>query len=242
MGIKSALKRGMANRAGRQGEIVEVEWLSASLRRIVWSEPQTPELRVGDKIKVHVGEGAMRSYTPSAIDAVNGRLEMIAHVHGHGVGSDWARDLGVGDTITYMGPAKSFVLGDNPAPWAVFYGDETAIGLAKVLVSHSGVERILGAIELEEASQGVVEASGLELDEVTKHEGGETGLVAHLEALEFPEGRGEFWLSGEASSILALRESILNMGVGRDQIRLKAYWSMRGKAHRKELERGALKR
>ncbi|MEM1350103.1 MAG: siderophore-interacting protein [Myxococcota bacterium] len=230
----------MVKRKGRSGEVVETEWLSEALRRIVWQEEDTPTLHAGDKIKIHVGDGVMRSYTPSAAHEASKTMEIIAHVHGNGVGSAWARDITRGDELRYMGPAKSFVSTAEDPEWAVFYGDETAVGLAKMLMERAGVPTVLGALELEPSSTGVSEALGLGLDEVARREGG-TRLVTHLESLVLPNTNGVFWLSGEASTVLALREALLTMGYDRAQICLKAYWSVRGKAHRKKLEQGALR-
>ena len=45
------------------------------------------------------------------------------------------------------------------------------------------------------------------------------------------------WLSGEASTALALKRRLISGGVSPEQVFSKAYWSVKGHAHRKTNQR-----
>ncbi|MCH9684757.1 MAG: siderophore-interacting protein [Deltaproteobacteria bacterium] len=229
--------------AGRNVEVDDVVGLSPRLRllRLRGSVLHRMEWTPGDKIKLHVGDGAMRSYTPARVDPEQGMMEIAVHLHDRGRASAWAQSLRPGDTVSFMGPARSMPSLREAAPWAVFLGDETAIGLARALVdAHEATTEILGAVELDPQDIPAVQALGLSLDAVSRD--GEHGraLVDWLAGTTLPRGPGVAWLSGEANAVLALRTALIERGLDRRQLCIKPYWSRHGKADRKKLERGAL--
>lgn len=236
--IKGALVRGF----GRSGTIEELAWLSPRVLRIGirGADLTGVAFRVGDKVKIHVGEG-LRSYTPSSWDTETGTVEFVVHVHGDSAASRWARDLAAGDTVRLMGPARSVDgVVDAAPPWAAFYGDETTIGLVEAIAEAlpAGTP-LLGAVEVH---GGDLAATGhLPIDGVTRNGTHGPALVQHLAQAPLPDGEGIVWLSGEAGSVLALRKALLDRGLERRQLRIKPYWSRKGKAHRKQLERTVLR-
>ena len=102
-----ALKETMAKMIGKTARVQRVEETSATLRRLELEGESLRGigLRAGDKIKAHVGDGQMRSYTPCAFDPANGRMDVLVHAHGDSAGSDWARD-GNGKGIDQAGSAE----------------------------------------------------------------------------------------------------------------------------------------
>lgn len=238
-----ALKETMAKMIGKTARVQSIEATSATLRRLKLEGEslQGLGLRAGDKIKAHVGDGQMRSYTPCAFDPANGRMDVLVHAHGDSAGSDWARALAPGDEVAFVGPSHSLD-GRVPegTPWIAFYGDETAIGLAEAILDAlpAGVVP-LGALELADADLRAADA--LPLDAVRRDAEHGPALVHHLETLAVPAGEGLVFLSGEASSVLSLRAVLLDRGLSRQQLRIKPYWSVRGKAHRKRLEKTVLR-
>ncbi len=222
---------------GTVGTVTSVEFITSTLKRITWTCATARAWRPGDKIKVHVADGVMRSYTPSRVDAAAGEMELVAHVHGQGAGSAWAEALAPGDTFAFKGPVKSFPIDlEEPTPWAVFLGDETTLGLAAALRESAVARRVLGAVELEPGAVGVAEVMNLGLNELRRGDVRGDALVAYAEQLEWPQGEGVFWISGEADSVVAVREVLLARGVSRRRMRIKSYWSARGKARRKQLD------
>lgn len=103
----------------------------------------------------------------------------------------------------------------------------------------------LGALELAPEDCGALDGLGLPIDALPRPAWAEHGDAArhHFLSLELPPGWGVVCLSGEAGAVLKLREAALSQrGLERAQLLIKPYWSTRGTAHRKELERGALRR
>ena len=226
---------------GHEAQVTGVRRLSPSVLRVeLHSErcagvPFTP----GCKIKVHVGEGEMRSYTPARIDASVGEMDIVVFAQGDSAASRWVNGLQPGNAVHFLGPGSSVPAPRGSEPWAAFYGDETAIGLAEALLSALPPNALtFGAIETHEDETDAVKH--LDLAAVSRRRASGEALVEHARAASVPDGPGVVWLSGEATAVVALREVWLARGVSRDRLRIKPYWSVRGKAHRKTLERTVL--
>jgi NADPH-dependent ferric siderophore reductase len=235
--------RGAAARTlGRAARVLEIRSISphvvrlrvqgAAVRRLVFAP--------GDKIKLHVGDGQLRSFTPTAVDPSAGVFEIVVHVHGDSPTARWLAARQADDEVRFLGPASSVQGPRAPLPWAAFYGDETTIGLAEALAAAlADGTPWLGAIETR--PEDAIAVAHLSLRSVVRTESHGPGLVAHLQGATLPPGPGVVWLSGEASSVLALRESALARGIPRDRLCIKPYWSLAGTAHRKRLERTTLR-
>lgn len=227
---------------GPNFETVEVRRHSPTLVEVIAQAcEQTSDaahaFQPGDKIKVDVGN-AMRSYTPSVLSA--SELRFFGVVHGGGPGSAWLGRLQPRDPVRFRGPARSLPFVED-VEWAGFFGDETTVGAAAALLGAlpANVPRV-GALEVEEDSVAAVRDMSLGLDVEARCERGDA-LIRYAEALEVPTGKGVLWLSGEATTLVRLKETLLARGVERSMLRIKAYWSVKGTVHRKALERGALR-
>ncbi len=203
-----------------------------AIRRMSWSP--------GDKVKLHVGGGILRSYTPAWVDRAAGWMDIVVHVHGNGPASAWAEALRGGEALTFLGPARSMPSQiDEHTPWALVLGDETTVGLARALTDACPAStQILGAIELAPEDRPALDVLGVPLAAVSRigDQHGEA-LRQWLAETWVPPGEGVAWLSGEVSVVVELRAALLERGLSREQIRIKPYWSMRGSAHRKTVER-----
>lgn len=227
---------------GRAAVVEQVEDLSPRVRRLRLS---VDPLRLldwvpGDKIKLHVGGGNMRSYTPARVDREAGWMDVVFYLHGEGPAAEWAWRAEPGMATVFVGPARSMKGGVDGVGRALFLGDETTLGLAQAL-SEATSGDVVGAIEITEEDTAAVGALGLSLEAVTRGATRGEALLAWLHAAApSPEG-AVAWLSGEAGSVLACRDALLELGWEKPQLRVKPYWSVRGKAHRKSLEKGALR-
>ncbi len=219
------------------GRVTRVEASSPTVKRITWVSDLDRDWSPGDKIKILVdaSDGVMRSYTPSRADASTGEMELIAHIHGGGPGSSWADALEVGDQFSFKGPVRSFPvdLGAS-ASWAMFFGDETTLGLLQALKESGVAARVLGAVEVEQGARGFGEV--FDLDELSRQASRGDAIVAYAREVEIPDGDGVFWLSGEADSVVAIRKILIERGVERRRMHIKTYWSVRSKARRKQLD------
>lgn len=240
--MSTTLRGAAARTFGKSVRVTELQRMSPRVLRVrlEGSAVEGIDFQPGMKIKLHVGGGQMRSYTPAALDSAAGTMDVVVHCHGDSAASRWVSAVRPGDDASFMGPGASVAAPPDGLPWAGFFGDETTIGLAEALTRAIPASTpVLGAIEVQADDMAAV--TGLRLDAVQRGERHGDALVAHLADLELPSGDGKIWLSGEASAVLALRQALLERGVGREQLCIKPYWSVRGKAHRKELERTVLR-
>ena len=165
-------------------------------------------------------------------------MDVVFFLHGNGSASQWAASAQVGEPVQFVGPSKSVPAAEGEPAWALFLGDESTIGLATALMeSLPATVQKMGAIELDQVDAPSLESFGLALDPVIRC--GEHGdaLQEWLRGTALPEGAGVVWVSGEALAARGLRESLMQRNPDGVQFQLKAYWSARGHAHRKALER-----
>lgn len=215
----------------RRGEVLRVEAVTDQLRRIrfSWSGARAERFSPGDKIKVYVEGKKRRSYTPSRVNTKKGWAEIIVHLHGEGPGSKWASKVRPGDSFELDGPGSSF----KPR-WTkkgrgrvFFFGDATTLGLAAALVDGAPKGYVIGgALELSAVNAGAVSALGLPL-EVCKRSAKGGKLIAYAKSLELDPREDTIWLSGESTSVKALRSLFLKRGFEKKQLRVKSYWKDR---------------
>ncbi|MEM9071034.1 MAG: siderophore-interacting protein [Myxococcota bacterium] len=234
--LKPLVAKTVSRVLGRTGRVRQVETLSPNLFRVCLHGEELHQLRgeVGDKIKVDVGSG-MRSYTPSRL--APGEVDFVVQAHGESAGSRWVRGLREGDEVRFFGPVRSLDLAfPKDVPWVAFYGDETTVGLVEALERSIGPSRLRGGVELATADRVAVRE--LAVDAVARDDRAYgDALVEHARSASW-EGGGFVALSGEAGTVQRLRTYLLKeVGLAKTQLRVKPYWSVRGKAHRKQLER-----
>ncbi|MFK7930928.1 MAG: siderophore-interacting protein [Myxococcota bacterium] len=234
MSMIQGVKRGMARAMGTPVQVKAVRALSPAVREIVFQGDKLvgTAFSAGDKVKLGVAK-VLRSYTPSRLDPVSGELAIVFVLHGQGPAAQWAESAAPGDPAIVLGPAPS-VKAASGAPWGLFFGDATTLGLARALEDSLGTP-LQGAIELPTTDLGSIEALGLQLAAVPQATDVGTALLAWAETCALPDGDGAIWVSGHAASVLAIRDVLVRRGVAKSAIRVKPYWSDRGTAHRKQV-------
>ena len=191
----------------------------------------------GQKVKIK-GADWLRSYTPSRVDSAEGWMDVIFFLHGNGLASRWAAQASPGEALHYVGPSKSMAGPERVPDWALFMGDETTIGLAAALIEAlPDSVRVIGAIEVDAVDSSAMEAYGVPLAAAIRRDEHGDALLAWLEALELPAGHGMVWVSGEVISVRALKDAMMERNPESVEFKMKAYWSRRGHAHRKALEK-----
>lgn len=184
----------------------------------------------GQKVQLLLGGWVQRTYTPLAWNAARGSLQLLAYVHGEFPGSEWVRQLELGQPCSVFGPRGSLDLTALPRPGLLF-GDETSFGLAHALrftpAGTGAVEVVLEVSSLE-AARGALEAVGVGGAHLVERRPDDAHL-AELEALIAnlrEEHATEGWvLSGKASSIQALSKLLRRLGAARAHIQSKPYWA-----------------
>ncbi|WP_404479018.1 siderophore-interacting protein [Novosphingobium sp. BL-52-GroH] len=178
----------------------------------------------GEKVQIALGSAfTTRTYTPIEWDATAGRTRILAYVHGScGPGSDWVRTARPGDACDVFGPRSSLDLTALPAP-IVLFGDETAFGLA--LAAGQGAQ-CLFEVNSAEAAQPVLEHLGLGTSKLFARRPGDDHLPEIERLLAAPAASGAFFvLTGKATSIQRLRQTLKVLDVPATRIRTKAYWA-----------------
>lgn len=177
----------------------------------------------GQWVEFRVSDGDFRHYSPSAHNAESGLMEVLFYLHEKGPGSTWADNLKAGDEMMMLGPAGKFVLHKNAAHH-LFIGDETSIGVCKVMQDALGSDNFTCLIECEEAHANWPTLAGLMATTIPKqgHEG-ET-LKKAVQQVTLPPNTTAY-LSGHASSIQAVRKTLIVRGMPSSRILAKAYWA-----------------
>ena len=219
--------------------ISEIEDVSPQIRRIRLCGERIRKMRwlPGQKIKLKLGT-YLRSYTPAKVESDLGWMDLIFHLHGKGKASKWAREVCVGSRTSFIGPIDSMPYFDKSPKWCMFLGDETTLGLSMALLNSLSdkVEKV-GAIELD--SQNLVAVSTLQLPLTPIQRDGRHGyaLLQWLSQIQIPDGHGIVWISGEVQLVKNLRLALITRGLIPEQIKAKPYWSLKGHAHRKTLQK-----
>lgn len=232
----------MGSDKAKRAVVTEIQDLAPRVRciRIAGNELKGIDWTPGQKVKLKVDDWS-RSYTPARVDSEAGWMDIVFFLHGNGSASQWAAGVVEGERVRFNGPVNSMPGPEGTPDWALFLGDETAIGLAAALLEAlPGSVNVLGAIELDEIDSHAVEAFGLPLTAAIRTEVYGESLLHWLQSTELPDGEGMVWISGEAMSALALRQVLKSRSLERVRCKTKAYWSCKGHAHRKALEKHQL--
>ncbi|EDM37289.1 putative iron transport/utilisation related protein [Pedobacter sp. BAL39] len=189
----------------------------------------------GYAIDFRVNDNDFRHYTPSAFDAQEGTCEILIHLHGNGPGSDFISRLKVGEVLKMVIP-RGRKLYQPDHQFHFFFGDETALGLFKLLREeiHAADQHYTGVLELSEENLALPARLGMRLKTVTKNPddpGRYAAASLHAMKTGYPHifHQGIFYLIGNAASIQHVKRTLRHMGVAVKNIRTEAYW-MKGKA------------
>jgi NADPH-dependent ferric siderophore reductase len=170
-----------------------------------------------------------RRYTIRALSRPDRRLTIDVVLHGDGPGERWVRAARPGDRIEGIGP-RGKVFPDPAADWHLFMGDESALAAIQAMTeSLPGDSDATLVLEIPEPAdeQEVLAAARTRvswLHRLGKPAGDPAMLVAEAADVELPPGDGRAYLLGEASVVLALRETLSARGLRPEQMSPKAYW------------------
>ncbi|ATB33762.1 siderophore-interacting protein [Melittangium boletus] len=198
----------------------EVELEGPALRGLEW--------RPGDKIQVFLPETGTRTYTPLRWDTQKGTTAFLIYLHGSSPGASWGRELRVGARTQFFGPRRSLSLDDVSEP-IVFFGDETAFGVAHALKRAVASREFIPVFEVSRHAESspVLREFGFE-DKNVERQPGEAHLTEVHErlrsALQAHPGAC-LVMTGKAQSIQTLKAKLKADGLGRSA-RVKPYWSV----------------
>lgn len=176
-----------------------------------------------------------RRYTIRHLDKARHQLTVDVVLHGDGPGERWIRSARPGDQIEGIGP-RGKVFPWMGADWHLFMGDESALpAILAMTESLPGDANATLVLEIPEAAdeQEVLAPARTRvswLHRLGRPAGDPAALTAEAAQVELPPGDGHAYLLGEASVVLAMRETLAYRGLRQDQISPKAYWG-RGRAN-----------
>lgn len=179
------------------------------------------------------GEQVRRDYTPRRFSREALELTIEFALHGDGKASDWARNAVVGQRALLGGPKGSMIV-PLELDWHLLTGDATALpAIARRLEELPGGSRAIVLVHAAPADRRVFAgAADVDLRWFDTPE----ALVADLQALALPPGRGFAWGGGEASLMARVRQVLNQQGVPREATRVSAYWKQGVAEHHENLE------
>jgi NADPH-dependent ferric siderophore reductase len=179
------------------------------------------------------GAQVRRDYTPRRFSREALELTIEFALHGDGLASNWARNAVVGQRALVGGPRGSMIV-PLELDWHLLAGDATALpAIARRLEELPGGSRAIVLVHAEAADRR--EFAGAADADLRWFDTPEA-LVADLEALALPPGRGFAWGGGEASLMARVRQVLNGKGVPREATRVSAYWKQGVAEHHEDLE------
>lgn len=183
-----------------------------------------------DHVKVIVGDGIRRDYTPRAYrestEGSSAELDIDFFLHGDGQAASWASSIEPGDSASVAGPRGSR-LPPTGATRVILGADESSLpALARWIEILPESTEIFGFVELTNAS----DAAYLDPDHV--HKARIVWLDKAAGVLERAiRGMGPIddctfvWVAGEATTLVPIRRYLRReLSLPPDQLKIDGYW------------------
>ncbi|MBM2621894.1 siderophore-interacting protein [Actinoplanes sp. LDG1-06] len=150
-------------------------------------------------------------------------------VHGdEGIAGPWAAAAAPGDVIRFMGPGGGYAPSAD-ADWHLLAGDESALpAIAAALEGMPAGARVRAYVEIESPDEEQKLETPADAEITWLHRDGRPVGEALIEAVrgyEFPAGRLQAFVHGEANFVKDLRRYLKNeRGIPMDQLSISGYW------------------
>ena|SRR6218665_507741 len=205
-------------------KVLSTTYLSPQLKKIRFQgNISKMNLQIGYANVIRVSETDYRNYTVAYYNKKDGVFDIIFHIHGNGVGSNYIDALKTGDVI-YISSPRGKKLYDPSVKQQFIFGDETSLGVAlsflPVLIKNQHQFQFL--FELEEENKDVPQLLGmtnykvlLKNDNVKNEK-----LMSKLHAVDWKTAN--FVLTGNVKSVQSFRKMIKSSSAGK--IISQGYW------------------
>ncbi|MET0133389.1 MAG: siderophore-interacting protein [Kibdelosporangium sp.] len=170
-----------------------------------------------------------RSRTYTVRRWVDQELSVDVVLHGdEGVAGPWAARAQPGDVVRFAGPGGGYAPGPD-ADWHLLAGDESALpAIAASLEKLPPGARAHVFIEVDGPEEEQKLETPGDATITWLHRGSGTvgdALVRAVTELDFPTGRVQAFVHGEAGFVKQLRRLLLiDRGIPRDQVSISGYW------------------
>jgi len=191
----------------------------------------TPDMQCVDGVwTYHDPETAPagRNYSVRFHDAEANLLTVDVVLHTHGPGTEWARNVDVGDSVV-LSHARAWYRPEPAAEWQLLVADLAGLpALARVIAESDPATRLLVIVE-------VLDETDLDHLPMPSHvtvvpavgtgNGHPISRLAELVARqELPPGRGYCWFAGEAAQSRTVRKHLRANGWTAEQFDIVGYW------------------
>lgn len=221
----------------RELSVLRVHDITPHFRRITFGGESLADFvsaSFDDHVKLILPDGAMRDYTPRRFDVAARELDIEFAMHGDGPAASWAAQAQPGQGVTIGGPRGSFIVPVD-FDWHLLVGDDTALpAVARRLEElPAGCHAVVRLAVAAQDRRALRSAATVDLQWFDDH----AALAPAVRSLKLPEGEGYAWCAGEAASMAALRQVIVDeFGHDRHAIRAAAYWKRGAAGHHENLE------
>ncbi|SDK13408.1 siderophore-interacting protein [Nonomuraea jiangxiensis] len=227
--------RRLLDRMFLTGEVVEVERVTARMRRVRIGGEALAGLKwtPGQHVRLLVGEGGLlggvlRTYSIWDYDPTWEAVDLIGYDHGgDSPGTSWIRKAEPGREVSFTRPDGGFVVQED-APYHLFAGEETAsVAFGAMLGALPGDARVFGAIEADSPGDHLdLHGDLVRVSRKGASAAGSAALVNAVRELDLPDEPGVAYLAGEARTIQAVRAHLVGeRGWRRRDVRTKPFWT-----------------
>jgi NADPH-dependent ferric siderophore reductase len=182
----------------------------------------------GQKIEVFLDSRNPTTYTPISWDSLNGVTRIV--VYGRGAtspGTKWVNTARPGEMRRIWGPRQSLDLRELKRP-AVFFGDETSIGLAHALgATRDGLREVAFLFEAWSSMETKIVLRNLGISDAVVLERTENmvAIEAAMHRLIDNLAPNQFVLTGEASSIRHVTKLLRHRCISASKLKIMEHWS-----------------
>lgn len=238
----------------RRVSVVAVEAINPRLMRITFGGPELDGLIVtepgasirllipttaADELVIPTWRGnefllpkdvkpAIRTFTPSMVDATSDQLVIDVVLHGRGAASEWAADVSIGDPAAVSGPGRGYTV-DGTASGYLIGGDESAIPAIRQLlraIPSSIPTRVLIEVTVPDARVDLPHSDNTTITWITPTPQSPPG-TALADALIAAQVAAEdrVWVAGEAAAVQRVRKHLFTeVGFSRGNATIRGYW------------------
>ncbi len=152
------------------------------------------------------GQHQTRYYTVRSWDGTDLVLDVV--VHERGLVTEWAQSGCVGQRVTLSAPRGSFAMPED-ATWLLVVGDLTAVPavarIARTVTRTRPDLPVTAYVEVPDGPMPDYVDADVDLRWV-ESPSGSSALEQVVRDIDWPEGRGYFWMAGESSQMRGIRK------------------------------------
>jgi NADPH-dependent ferric siderophore reductase len=207
--------------------IIQTSYISPQIKKIRFQgDISKMNFQIGYANVIRVSETEYRNYTVAYHDKEKGFIDIIFHLHGNGVGSQYIDALDTNDEL-YISPPRGKKLYDPNVKQQFIFGDESSLGVACsfLQVLKQNQHSFQFYFELDAENKNVPELLGLKNFTVFPKDGSfrNENWINDLPLFKTPEWKlASFVLIGNVKSVQTFRKVVKNNTSGR--IATQGYW------------------